>query len=78
MTGIPRTFDRTDVKERLKQALKDDEDESIVHVQVEQDGDVHVQFAKVWEARGCEILLNGDEKVFGEKIAVELLYKKQG
>ena len=52
----------------------EDEDESIVQVERNGDGSVHVQFAKVWEARGCHVLLDGDEKLFGEKIAVELWY----
>ena len=74
MSGIPRKFGDLDVEDMLKVALEDDEDESIVQVERRDDGSVFVQFAKVWEARGCEILLNGDEKLFGEKIAVKLWY----
>ena len=74
MSGIPREFDDSIVGDMLKVALEDDEDESIVQVQRRDDGSVRVQFSKVWEARGCEILLDGDEKLFGEKIAVKLWY----
>jgi hypothetical protein len=73
ISGIPRNLDNFDVEDVLKQALE--EDESIV--QVERIGGgyfVDVQFARVWEARGCQILLDRDEKLFGEKIGVELLY----
>ena len=62
------------VKGVLKAALKDDENESIAQVEQRGDGSVYVQFAKVWEARGCKILLNGNEKLFGEKITVKLWY----
>ena len=76
MSGIPRKFGDLDVKDTLKVAFEDDEDESIVQVKRRDDGSVYVQFAKVWEARGCEILLNGNEKLFGgrEEIAVKLWY----
>ena len=67
MSGIPRKFGDLDVKDTLKVAFEDDEDESIVQVKRRDDGSVYVQFAKVWEARGCEILLDGDEKLFGER-----------
>jgi len=58
----------------LKVALRDDEDddESIVLVEQRDDGSFRVQFAKVWEARGCEVLLDGNEKLFGGKIGVKL------
>jgi len=74
MSGIPRKFDDSIVEGMLKVALEDDEDESIVQVERRDDGSVYVQFAKVWEARGCKILLNGNEKLFGEKISVKLWY----
>ena len=74
ISDIPRKFGDSIVEDMLKVALEDDEDESIVQVERRDDGSVYVQFAKVWEARGCEILLNGNEKLFGEKIAVELWY----
>ena len=74
MSGISRNFDNSIVKDVLKVALEDDEDESIVQVERRDDGFVYVQFAKVWEARGCEILLDGDEKLFGEMITVKLFY----
>ena len=77
ISGIPRKFDYLDVEDMLKVALRDDEDEDDAIVQVEKnddDGTIRVQFAKVWEARGCKILLNANEKLFGEKITVKLWY----
>ena len=72
MSGIPRKFGDLDVKDMLKVALEDDKDESIVQVEQRGDGSVYVQFAKVWEARGCGVLLDGNDKLFGEKIGVKL------
>ena len=74
ISDIPRKFGDSIVEDMLKVALEDDEDESIVQVERRDDVSVYVQFAKVWEARGCEILLNGNEKLFGEKIGVKLWY----
>ena len=74
ISGITQAVDDSDVKGMLKVALEDDENESIVQVEQRGDGSVYVQFAKVWEARGCNILLNGNEKLFGEKITVKLWY----
>ena len=75
ISGISRKFDNLDVEDVLREALEDDEDESIVQVQRNgADGSVYVQFAKVWEARGCKILLDANEKLFGEKITVKLWY----
>ena len=67
-----------DVKDQLKEALQDDEDESIVRVEKNEgdDGSFDVQFAKVWEARGCTTLLDGNKSLFGSKITVELLYER--
>ena len=48
----------------LKEALKDDKDESSRSFG---SSEIDVQFAKVWGARGCAILLNEDEKLFGGK-----------
>ena len=65
------------MRDALKEALRDDEDESIVRVERNAgDGTFDVQFAKVWEARGCTTLLNGDKRLFGSKIAVQLLYAR--
>ena len=77
ISGIPQNIGRMDVKDQLKEALQDDEDESIVCVERNaSDGTFDVQFAKVWEARCCAILLNENESMFGSKIAVQLLYAR--
>ena len=66
-----------DVKDQLKEALQDDEDESIIRVELNTGGGTFdVQFAKVWEARGCATLLDGNKSLFGSKITVELLYER--
>ena len=50
------------MKDALKEALHNDEDESIVRLERNAgDGTFDVQFAKVWEARGCATLLDGNE-----------------
>ena len=76
ISDVPQDLNESDVKDELKKALQvDDDDESIVWVKRNGvDGTVDVQFAKVWEARGCATLLNGNDTLFGGKIAVKLLY----
>ena len=77
VSGILHNIRRMDVKDQLKEALQDDEDESIVCVERNaSDGTFDVQFAKVWEARGCATLLNENKSMFGSKIAVQLLYAR--
>ena len=69
MSGTPRKFGDSIVEDMLKVALEDDKDESIVQVERRDDGSVYVQFAKVWEARGCEILLDGDRSCLERRLA---------
>ena len=81
LSGITAEINRSDVRDVLKDALQDDEDESIVRVERSAAtrtsyGSFDIQFAKVWEARGCVSILNGDKRLFGSKIAVELLYER--
>ena len=77
ISGVSLEIDRSDIRDALKEALQDDEDESIVRVeQTAGDGTFDVQFAMVWEARGCATLLNENEEIFGSKITVELLHEK--
>ena len=77
ISEISIKIDRSDVRDMLKEALQDDEDESILRVESSaSDGTFDVQFAKVWEARGCATLLNENEKLFCSKITVELLYER--
>ena len=63
------------MKDALKEALHDDEDVHVSIIRVEKnegdDGTFDVQFAKVWEARGCATLLDGDNRLFDGKITVE-------
>ena len=80
ISGIFIEIERSDVKEQLKEALQDDEDEAIVRVERNAGistsaGSFDVQFAKVWEARGCVTLLDENKSLFGSKITVELLYE---
>ena len=75
ISGISIETDSSDVRGVLKEALQDDEEESIVGVEKNTgEGTFDVQFAKVWEARGCTTLLDGNKSLFGSKIKVELLY----
>lgn len=77
ISGVPQNIGRMDVKDQLKEALQDDEDESIVRVELNTGGGTfNVQFAKVWEARGCATLLDENKSLFGSKITVELLYER--
>lgn len=61
-------------KDALKEALKDDEDESIVRDERNgDDGSIDVHFAKRYGRHmDVQLYLNGDENLFGGKIAVEL------
>ena len=68
-TGITVEINRSDVRDALKEALQDDEDESIVRVERSAgtstgDGSFDIQFAKVWEARGCVSILNGNKRLW--------------
>ena len=77
ISGVPQNIGRMDVKNRLKEALQDDEDESIVRVESSAiDGTFDVQFDKVWEARGCATHLDGNKGLFGSKVTVELLHER--
>ena len=77
VSGIAIEIERSDVKDQLKEALQDYENESIVRVERNTGGgSFDVQFAKVWEARGCATLLNENKSLFGSKITVELLYER--
>ena len=52
---------------------RDREDESIIRVEKNEgdDGTFDVQFGKVWKARGCATLLDGDKRLFDGKITVD-------
>ena len=60
-----------DVKDELERSLQggtesDDSDGvGIVDVQRWNDGRLFVKFGKVWDARGCEFVLDGTKKLFG-------------
>ena len=65
------------MKEELERGLpggmESDETDGvgIVDVQRWNDGRLFVKFSKVWDARGCEFVLDGTKKLFGgDSIAV--------
>ena len=73
ISNVPQDLNESDVKDELKKALlvddddddDDDDEESIIRVKRNGvDGTIDVQFAKVWEARGCATLLNGNDTLF--------------
>jgi len=76
ISDVPQVLNESDAKDELKKALQvDDDDESIIRVERNGgDGTIDVQFAKVWEARGCATLLDGNDTLFDGKITVELLH----
>ena len=70
--GVEKKYLENDVKDELRRSLQggtesDDADGGIgiVNVQRWNDGRIFVKFGKVWDARGCEFILDGTKKLFG-------------
>ena len=69
-------FSTNDVKDELVRCLQggtgsDDTDGvGIVDVQRWNDGRIFVKFEKVWDARGCEFILDGAKKFGGSRVCV--------
>ena len=75
--GVEKMFSENDVKDELRRSLQggtesdDTNGVGIVDVQRWNDGRLFVKFSKVWDARGCEFVLDGTKKLFsGSEIGV--------
>lgn len=68
--GVGKKYSEDDAKEELERGLQggvasDDTDGIEFEVLRWNDGRIFVKFGKVWDARGCAIVLDGTKKLFG-------------